>query len=139
MDRLEQRHIDFLRTCAGSPNKIHSLPDNVTEMEANAMATEMLLIRYNKIPGKAQYAIGRYGAQFVKEGYGATESPDMIKLAIDYIMGKGYSEAEAMASIGQHGVEKVLEAQAMEMRQGSQREVKVPLNEQGKPEIKFRG
>lgn len=138
MDRIEQKHIDFLRTCAASPNKVHSLPLDIDTMEGDALAQEGLLIKYSK-PTGAKYSIGRYGTQYVKESYGAIESPDMIKLAVDYIIGKGYSEEDAIASVKQHGVEKVLEAQAIEMRQGTQREVKVPINEQGQPEIKFRG
>jgi hypothetical protein len=138
MDRLEQKHIDFLRICAEAPNRIHQLPEDVSQMDADAMANEGLLIKYNR-PTAPQYAIARYGSQFVKEH--STASPEMRKLAIAYVMSKieGGSEEDAEKIVNENGVETILRTQAEEMRHGSQREVKVPTNELGAPEIKFRG
>lgn len=138
MNKLEQKHINFLRSCAAKPNSIHALPKEVDFMDADAMAKEGLLVKYNK-PTGPQYAIGRYGAQFVKEGFGVSISPEMTKLAVDYVTTKGYTKEAAEKVVIENGVELILQSQAEEMRRGTQREVVVPLNDQGKPEIKYKG
>lgn len=138
MDRLEQKHIDFIRTCAEKPMSIHTLPISISPMEADAIANEGLLIRYARPTGN-RYAIGRYGAQFIKEGYGASESPEMKKLAVDFVVSKGYEEPAATKIVAEHGVEYILKSQADELREGTQKEVKIPTNAQGKAEIKFKG
>lgn len=138
MDRLEERHIDFLRTCATEPNRIHPLTENINVIEAEDLVREGLLIKYVRVDG-TKYAIARYGAQYVKELYGSNDSPDLKKLAIDFVITKGYSEANAIELVEQVGANAILKSQADEMRQNSQREVTIPLNEQGKPEIKYKG
>ncbi len=136
MDKLEKEHMDFLRVCAGKPNSTHPLPENVSLFDAEMMAAEGLLISYHKSTG-THYAIGRYGTQFVKES-GFSESPEMKKLAVDYVITKGYETEAAESIVAEHGVEKILGTQAEEIRAGAQREVKIPVNERGEVEVKFR-
>lgn len=138
MNRIEQRHIEFLRLCASNSNKVQPLPADVPIMEADALVTEGLLIKYNK-PNGPHYAIGRYGSQYVKETYSAPESPDMKKLAVDFVVSKGYEPEAAETIVENNGVEVILNSQAEELRKGTQREVTVPMNEQGLPQIKFKG
>jgi spore maturation protein SpmB len=135
MNKLEQYHIDFLRVCATKPNNIHAQPENISSQDADIMCAEGLLIKYTKPTGRF-YAIGRYGAQFIKELGNDTE---MTKLAINYVISKGYEESAAQEIVTKEGVESILRTQAEEMKQGTQREVTVPTNALGKPEIKFRG
>ena len=136
MDKIEQNHLDFLRKCAGKPNSIHELDETITQADADQMAQEGLLIRYNK-PLGPMYCIGRYGSQYVKEA--GQPGVEMTKLAVKYVVSKGYSEEAAVVIVADNGVDTILKSQAEEMRQGTQREVKVPMNAQGNPEIKFRG
>jgi hypothetical protein len=136
MNRLEKHHIDFLRTCAAKPNSIHALPLDVLHIDADAMAAEGLLVKYQKPTGRF-YAIARYGAQYVKEI--SEPGPELTDLAVKYVMSKGFEEDKAKEIVEQHGVNNVLQSQADEMRQGAQREVTIPTNAQGVPEIKYKG
>ena len=140
LQTLGPKHIEFLRKVASKPNSIHPL-GTMNQADADAMAHEGLLIKYAKAAGP-MYAIGRYGAQYVKE-HGAVkpdESPEMKALAIAYVKDKGYTdEGVAEKIVAEQGVEKILFTQAEEIRQGRQREVTIPLNEQGKPEIRYKG
>lgn len=136
MEKLEQVHLDFLRKCAEQPNKIHSSTD-VPAKDLEQMTNEGLLIKYNKIP--VQYAISHYGAQYIK-AQGSPETPEMKKLAKEYVMGKIHcTEAEAEEVVAQNGVEAIFNTQSEERLAGSQREVKVPVDARGKADIKFRG
>ncbi len=138
MNKLEAKHMEFLRRVAAKPNSIHPLGD-MPIADADAMANEGLLIKYNKSTGP-WYSIGRYGAQYVKEHLTAGDSPELKALAIAYVKSKGYEEEGAAEKIVEHeGVDLILRSQAEEIRQErqGQKEVSIPMNEQGKPEIKF--
>ncbi len=135
MNKLEAKHMEFLRRVASKPNSIHPLGD-FPVAEADAMAAEGLLVKYNKATGP-WYSIGRYGAQYVKEHLVGGDSPEMRKLAEAYVVSKGYTEEAAVEIVDREGVETILRSQAEEMRQGTQKEVQIPMNEQGKAEIKF--
>lgn len=140
LQTLGPKHVEFLRKVASKPNSIHPLGD-MNQADADAMANEGLLIKYAKAAGP-MYAIGRYGVQYVKEHGMANPNdiPEMVKLAVDYVKSKGYTEEGAAEKIvEQEGVEKILLTQAEELRNSRQREVSIPLNEQGKPEIRFKG
>lgn len=137
MERLEQKHIDFLRTCAASPNRVHSLPEGIDQEDANQLANEGLLVKYNKALGP-QYSIARYGAQFVKE-FGATETPEMRKLAVDYVVSKGYSPDAAEEIVTREGVGTILYSQAEELRKGNQREVQPPTDANGNVKMQYKG
>lgn len=135
MDRLGPLHIAFLQHCAEKSNSIHKSDLPVSELEQ--MVQEGLLIKYNK-PNGLQYCITRAGAS-VARSYGA--SPEITKLAVDYVISKGYEQEAAEKIVAEHGAESILMSQAEELKGGAsgQREVVVPMNEQSKPEIKFRG
>lgn len=136
MEKLEQKHINFLRTCAEKANKIHNVPEGVSIEDADAMAAEGLLIRYNRIPAP-MYCIARYGTQFVKE-FGASDTPEMRKLAVAYVMTKGYEEEAADKIVTENGVAVILDTQAQEMRKGTQREVQAPTDANGNVDLKFK-
>jgi hypothetical protein len=137
MDKLEQIHIDFLRTCADNPNKIHSSSE-IPAADLEQMANEGLLIKYHKNLGN-KYAISHYGSQYIK-AQGSVDNPEMRKLAMEYVISKGgYTEAEAEEIVARHGIEAIFQAQSEERQFSGQREVKVPTDDQGKAEIKFRG
>jgi len=140
MNRLEEKHIEFLRRVASKPNSIHPLGE-LPMVDADAMAAEGLLIKYNKATGP-WYSIGRYGAQYVKDHLTSNDSPELKALAVAYVKSKGYEEEGAAEKIVEReGVETILRSQAEEIRQErqGQKEVSVPMNERGVPEIKFRG
>src|SRR6266404_4429685 len=105
MNKLEKEHMDFLRVCAAGANSIHPIPKNVLLADAEMMAAEGLLISYSK-PTGYHYAIAQYGAQFVKES-GVSESPEMRKLAVDFVISKGYDEEAAEAIVSEHGIETI--------------------------------
>lgn len=132
MDRLEKKHIDFLRLCAGTPNRTHS--SDLPFDDLRKMVDEGLLIQYNRIP--VAYAITKVGASVAKT-FGA--SPEIIDLALKYVQSKGFDESAAKGIVEEHGAESILQSQATELRQIGQKEITVPINEQGKPEIKYRG
>ena len=133
---MNKAQIELLKRCAAKPNSIHE-PGEASITDADQLANEGLLIKYNK-PLGPMYSIGRFGAQYVKENFSPNGSPEMRKLALAYVVGKGYSEEQAEEIVDTEGVEKILLTQAEELRSGTQREVQVPLNERGEPEIKFR-
>lgn len=137
MDRLGKEHLDFLIQCATSPNKTHSSELPVAELQQ--MANEGLLIRYGR--SEFKYAISKQGSQFVKEqqARGQMIHPEIKTLAVKYVVTKGYEEEAAQKIVDEQGANEILRIQAEEMRQGAQKEVKIPTNEKGMPEIKFRG
>jgi hypothetical protein len=132
MDTLGKDHIDFLRQCASTPNKVHS--SDLPFDDLRKMVDEGLLIQYSRVP--VAYAITKIGVQVAKT-FGA--SPELIKLATDYVQSKGYDESAAKGIVEEHGAESILQSQATELRQTGQKEITVPINELGKPEIKYRG
>lgn len=129
MDRLGDVHLAFLRECAAKPRSTH-LSDLPVE-ELQQMVDERLLIKYSTRGGS--YAITPGGSQFVKT-LGA--SPELKKIAVDFVKSKGFNEEEAIRVVEEHGAERVLKAQ--DPGATGQREIVIPTNEQGKPEIKAR-
>src|SRR3954468_11316101 len=126
MERLGPEHIEFLRTCAAKPVRTHS--SNLPEKDLDLMAAEGLLISYNRATGK-QYAITSVGSQVVKS-YGAPEN--MIKIARDFVISKGYDPEAAAKIVSEHGVETILKSKDEELKTlaSGQREVTVPMDEQ---------
>lgn len=135
MQHLGIEHLEFLRKVATKPNSIHPLED-ISMEDADTMAIEGLLIKYNKPTGPF-YAIGRFGAQYAKEHAGP--SPEMRELAIKYVKSKGYEE-EGVAEeiVDREGVEKILFSQAQELRHGGQRDIQIPTDDKGNTDIKFK-
>lgn len=136
MDRLGSEHLEFLTQCALKPNKIHG--SSLPPADLDLMAKEGLLIKYGRLDSR--YAISKYGAQFVKEQQARGEMihPEIRGLAIKYVITKGYEEAAAAKIVDEQGADEILKIQADELRQGTQKEVKIPMNDRGKVEIKFR-
>lgn len=135
MNRLEKKHIDFLIKCTKEPNKVHS--SDLPPADLKQMADEGLLIGYNRIP--PQYAISKYGAQYIKEETARTPGPEMRELAIKYVISKDYSAEEAEQIVDQEGVDKILATQAEEMRHSTQQEVKPPTDDKGNVTMRFKG
>lgn len=142
MNRLEDKHIEFLRQCAEKPLKVHESDLPIEDLDQ--MVKENLLIKYGA-GLRNKYSISRYGTQYVKERLSTKDAPvlpEMRAAALKYVMSKNYDEADANDLIAEWGVPYLLDAEAKEMRafsqQVGQKDVAIPMNAQGKPEIKFR-
>lgn len=137
MDRLEEKHLEFLRLCASQPNKIHE--SDLPPAELDQMANEGLLIRYGGV--KVRYCISKYGVKLVKDMIARKElvDPKAKEQALDYVKSKGYEKAVAEKIVEDHGAEVILKSKSEESALETQREVKIPTNAQGKPEMKFKG
>lgn len=135
MNRLETNHIDFLRKCASQPNRIHG--SDLPPEDLAQMTNEGLLLSYNK-PSGMMYCITHAGG-LVAKSYG--ESPDLIDIAVKYVISKGYEEEAARKIVSDNGAEHILKSMAAEQKEGGtgQREVTLPMSETGVPQIKFRG
>lgn len=137
MERIEQKHVDFLKLCADTPNRIHKVPEGMDPADASALSVEGLLIQYNK-PGGAQYAITGDGSRFI-QSFGATDTPEMVKLAVAYVMTKGYDEEAAQTIVKDNGCAIILKSQVEEESGNRQREVKLPTDANGNTRMQFRG
>lgn len=137
MDRLGPEHLEFLTQCSLKPNKIHE--SALPPAELDQMSREGLLIKYGGT--KPRYAISKGGAQFVKDqqSRGSMIHPEIRALAIKYVLSKGYEQEAAEVIVDKQGANEILRVQADELRQGTQKEVKIPTNDLGAVEIKFRG
>ena len=142
MNRLEDEHIQFLRQCAEKPLKVHESDLPIEDLDQ--MVKESLLIKYGS-GVRTKYSISRFGVQYVKERLSTKDAPvlpEMRAAAVKYVMSKGHDEKAADAIISEWGVPYLLESEARETRAFSQhvgqRDVVVPRNEQGVPEIRFR-
>lgn len=130
------KHYEFLRQCADKPQKCHST-DTISPLDLEEMVKDGLLIKYNRLP--LAFAITPYGSRVAKNNPDTT-SPELVKLAVEYVISRGYSRDAADQIVQEHGAEAILKSQAEERKltQKGQQEIKVPLNEQGKPEMKFK-
>ena len=143
MNRLEDKHVVFLKQCADKPQKTHESDLPVEDLEQ--MVKESLLIKYGGVTNR--YSISRYGTQYVKERISNGKDvgpvlPEMRAAAVKYVMSHGHDKQNAEALVDEWGVNYLLEAQAKEVRANQQvvgqRDIQIPRNEQGVPEIRFR-
>lgn len=127
MERLGQQHIEFLQLCAGKPSKIHESDIPLSELQQ--MVDEGLLIKYNS-GVKPKYCATKLGVRLAKS-FGA--SPELIKVAEDFVVSKGYTPEAAKSIVEKYGAEVILKSENnLDERQ---REVKIPLDAQGRPQI----
>lgn len=135
MDRLEDKHVEFLRQCLELPHKIHE--SNLPKPDLDQMVKEGLLIQYNK-PEGTRYCISKAGAS-VARSYGP--SKELIEIAIDYVISRGYEREAAESIVAKEGAEKILKSKAEFAKEElgtGQKEVTVPLNAQGGTGMTFK-
>ena len=132
MKRLEQKHIDFLRKCAGANTT--QVPDEpIDKADLDQMVKEGLLIEYRGI--ETRYTVTQNGSRFARD-FGA--SPELEKIAIEYVKSKGYSQEAAEKIVKENGAEVILKSKQQEdgPTEG-QRGLRVPTDDMGKPAMKF--
>lgn len=125
MERLGQVHIDFLRKCAADSGHTHK-PEGIKKDELELMVSEGLLIAYNR-GSYFEYAITQNGGK-VAATFG--DSPELVKIAVEYVMSKGYSDEAAEKIVKDYGAEHILKSKAAEDKGDGegQREVKAPAD-----------
>ena len=123
MDKLGEKHIEFLREAAADSGHTHEAV-GIDKADLDLMVKEGLLIQYNR-GGRYEYAITQIGIQ-VAASFG--DPPELTDMAVKFVMTKGLSEAEARKVVATHGAKKVFEAKEAEERGDvtGQREIKAP-------------
>lgn len=136
MDRLGDVHIKFIKKCAAHDKNTQVPDDIIPKSELDLMVTEGILIEYNGTPNR--YTVTRNGAALASSL--SIESPELNKIAVEFVKSKGYEQDAAESIVKEHGAEYILKSKAEETKgdRRGQSEVMVPSNEQGKHEIKFR-
>jgi len=123
MNKLGDKHIEFLRACAKDAGHTHAA-DGIPKDDLDLMVKEGLLIEYNR-GGRYEYAITPVGVN-VAASFG--DSAEAIEMAVKFVMTKGYDEAGARRLVAENGAKKIFEAKAAEERGNAsgQREIKAP-------------
>lgn len=129
MERLGPVHILFLRQLAANDKQTHLAPTSIKQDELNQMVLEGLLIEYVG-PAAKRYTVTQLGARLA-QSYG--DSPELEKIAIEFVMSKGYNQEDAAKIVKDHGSEVILRTKRVDEGGGSgQKEINMK-SEGGKP------
>lgn len=133
MDRLGPIHIQFLRTLAGQDKHTHPAPANIKQDELTQMVREGLLIEYNDALQK-RYTVTQLGSRLA-QSYG--DSPELEKIAVAYVMTKGYDKDSALKIVQENGAEMILRSKKSEETGGGTGQKGIAMQvEGGKPVFK---
>lgn len=120
MNALGPVHILFLRQCAAEDKHTHEAPKTIEKADLDQMVREGLLIEYRGVNGN-RYTCTQSGSRLALS-FG--DHPELEKIAVAYLVGKGYDEAQALEVVQANGAELVLRAKKQEEAPSSgQREV----------------